>query len=107
MEAAIKGSRPFTDPTKNKATLGELGFVDMQEVLYKWPLNTWSKEEVEGARGLDVREHHVRDGGLFSRPTFQRAWLDETGSGCIPRRCAEMPQGPKHPRLHVTVNTKV
>jgi len=45
MEAAVKGGRPFIDPTKNKAMLEEIGFVDVHETLHKWPLNTWPKDE--------------------------------------------------------------
>jgi hypothetical protein len=45
MEAAVKRGRPFTDPTKNAGLLNEIGFVDVQEALHKWPLNTWPADK--------------------------------------------------------------
>lgn len=45
MEAAEKRGRPFTDPTKNAGLLKEIGFVDVQETLHKWPLNTWPADK--------------------------------------------------------------
>ncbi|KAJ9143021.1 S-adenosyl-L-methionine-dependent methyltransferase [Pleurostoma richardsiae] len=44
-EAAKERGRPFNEPKTYKAALEDLGFVDVQEVLHKWPLNPWPRDK--------------------------------------------------------------
>ncbi len=45
VEAAEKVGSPFMDITKLKGKLEALGFVDVKQVPYKWPSNTWPKNK--------------------------------------------------------------
>ena len=79
MEAAEKRGRPFTDPTKNKAILEDLGFVDVQQVLHKWPLNPWPKDRKQKELGAWTFENIMYGMEGFSLALLSRelGWSKE------------------------------
>ncbi|KAH6890278.1 S-adenosyl-L-methionine-dependent methyltransferase [Thelonectria olida] len=44
-EAATKLGRPFTQTAKFAQVMAEVGFIDIVETRFKWPVNTWAKEK--------------------------------------------------------------
>lgn len=44
-DASVKLGRPLNTPPKYKQWMEEAGLTNVQEVVYKWPSNTWPKEE--------------------------------------------------------------
>ncbi|KAK2009648.1 S-adenosyl-L-methionine-dependent methyltransferase [Colletotrichum eremochloae] len=51
-EASEKIGRVFVDITKLKGIMEEVGFVDVELRRYKWPMNTWPKDERYKTLGL-------------------------------------------------------
>lgn len=44
IESAAKAGRPLTPCPSYKTWMIEAGFEDVQEVVYKWPINQWPKD---------------------------------------------------------------
>jgi len=44
VEASVKLGRPLNTPPKYKQWMEEIGLVNVQEVVHKWPSNSWPKE---------------------------------------------------------------
>jgi hypothetical protein len=45
VEASAKIGRPLNTPPQYKRWMEETGLANVQEVVYKWPSNTWPKEQ--------------------------------------------------------------
>lgn len=56
MAGALALGRDFTKVATYKKTLEEVGFVDVVEKLYVWPLGTWPKDKKMKVLGAWVRE---------------------------------------------------
>lgn len=44
-DASVKLGRPLNTPPKYKQWMEEIGLTNVNEVVYKWPTNTWPKEK--------------------------------------------------------------
>lgn len=50
-EASTKIGRPFQDNKKNKDILRDAGFLDIVETVFKWPSNSWPKDQKHKSLG--------------------------------------------------------
>ena len=64
MEGAAKAETPWTRTKEYKGWMEEIGFVDVEEVILPWPVNTW------------VRNPHLKNLGLW----FQHDLLEGLNS---------------------------
>src|SRR5436190_1445858 len=44
-EASVKLGRPLNTPPNYKKWMEEIGLINVEEVVYKWPTNTWPKDQ--------------------------------------------------------------
>jgi hypothetical protein len=104
----------------------DAGFVNVQEKLYKWPINAWPKDMkykeigeflfffffsawllllgrkevlISGARHLDGAKHLQRAVRAERGAVYPRAGLDCTGDRGVFGECEEGPEGSAHPCL--------
>lgn len=52
IEAANKTGRPLDQTPNFEKWMRDAGFVDIQKVVYKWPINPWPKNEKDKELGL-------------------------------------------------------
>jgi hypothetical protein len=60
MAGALALGRDFTKAAKYKAVLKEVGFVDVVEKLYVWPMGTWARGQTMKTLGAWFREDSLR-----------------------------------------------
>ncbi|KAF4626673.1 hypothetical protein G7Y89_g11484 [Cudoniella acicularis] len=56
IEAGLKVGMDITAPARYKSMMEEVGFVDVKEVMFEWPIGTWAKSQ-----------YHKRIGAWFMR----------------------------------------
>lgn len=56
LEGSARVGRSWADPKTYKSMMEDVGFVDVREERFKWPLNTWPKDEKLKKLGMWVRE---------------------------------------------------
>jgi hypothetical protein len=56
LEGSSRVGRTWADPRKYKVIMEKVGFVDVTETRFKWPLNTWPKDPKLKELGMWVRE---------------------------------------------------
>jgi len=56
LEGSSKVGRTWADPKKYKSIMEDVGFVEVTERRFKWPLNTWPKDPKLKELGMWVRE---------------------------------------------------
>jgi trans-aconitate methyltransferase len=78
MAGALALGRDFTKVAKYKAVLKEVGFVDVVEKLYVWPMGTWAKGKTMKTLGAWVREDSL-------------SGLDSASSIILTRGCGMTP----------------
>lgn len=56
LEGSTRVGRTWADPRNYKTIMEQVGFVDVVETRFKWPLNTWPRDPKLKELGMWVRE---------------------------------------------------
>lgn len=74
-----RAGRPMDAALKHKERMMAAGFVDVQETLLKWPINTWPKDEHMKKIGMYSRENTLQALEAFSLAPLTRflGWSEE------------------------------
>lgn len=78
VDGAAKAGRPWTRVKEYKGWMEEIGFVDVQEELLRWPVNTWPRDPHLKKLGLWF-QHDLLEGLNSTRAVLTRGlgWSDE------------------------------
>jgi hypothetical protein len=64
--------QPITVADRNAALLRAAGFVNVREVVYKWPVNPWPRAQKEKMLGLWEAQNFLDGLGAFTLATHTR-----------------------------------
>ncbi|RDW60316.1 hypothetical protein BP5796_11922 [Coleophoma crateriformis] len=78
VDGAARAGRPWTNTKKYKQWMLELGFVDVHEKLFRWPLNTWPRDPHLKMLGLWF-QHDLTEGLNSTKAVLTRGlkWSNE------------------------------
>jgi hypothetical protein len=91
LQGSEKLGRKWADPRQYKAMMEEVGFVDVKEQRFKWPLGSWPKDERLKELGVWVREDMGEILGAVKRVfTLGHGWSGEEFDAFLERARADL-----------------
>jgi hypothetical protein len=120
LEASQKLGCPMDIASTCKATMEAVGFEDVTEVIYKWPINKWPadkkmkeigkyrlicrSQETDISRPLELRERYLQSDRYQLGALHPWSWLETSRTGGFPRGCQEGLKESQDSRLLASVS---